>query len=257
MRTRRLVPAVIAGAAVLSLALSGCGLVKDIAKKNPAAKKSQSPAEVLISAAKAVQEQPYTFKVKDEETTGEGAVDPDAKTGTMKVTISGNETTVVLELLITPDQSYVRITPVTSGKWTKIDRNRIDADKRKDLEQVGDPAGAAGLFAGIVTAEKVADGQYRGTVDLTKSVGVEDSVLVDSDHYKGLADAAKSVPFEATVDGKNRLTSVKLTLPKGGNEKERVAEITYSDLGTKPKIDIPPADQVTPAPDTVYAIFNS
>lgn len=251
---RRLATAGVAAVAALCLASTGC----DRSPSRPGAATSPSPTlsptDTLLRAAKALDETPYTFTLKSPDGTGEGAVDPPADSGKFKVVITTEGRSITIEMLVLGEQRFVKIDLLTGTKWARVDINKIKPEERDDLE-IGDPASAADLFAGIVTAEKTGEGRYKGVLDLVKAK-TAGSGLVDSDHLKALGDQARSVPFEATVDKQGRLTGLKVTTPATGGQPEAVGEITYSDFGTKPNLTAPPPDQVIEAPQKVYDVFN-
>jgi hypothetical protein len=105
-----------------------------------------------------------------------------------------------------------------------------------------------------VDVQSTGDRKYTGTLDLTKAT---DADIVDKKIVKDLGEAAKSVPFEATLDDKGRLSSLKINVPAGTKTKAQTWEVTYSDYGTAPKVEKPPAAETMEAPQAVYNLLNS
>ncbi|MGC4897299.1 hypothetical protein [Micromonospora sp. DT31] len=90
----------------------------------------------------------------------------------------------------------------------------------------------------IVRAERAGGGSFRGDFDFAAAHGLKD----------GPQDRA--VAFEATVDSQGRLTRLTyLREPAGESQGDR-SELTISEYGTKVKVDVPPAAEITQNPLT-------
>ena len=71
---------------------------------------------------------------------------------------------------------------------------------------------------------------------------------------ESLGDSAKAVPFEATLDGQGRLSTLDTTMKVNGTDVS--SHTTFSDYGTKVTATRPAASEVGEAPESFYRIFN-
>jgi hypothetical protein len=65
------------------------------------------------------------------------------------------------------------------------------------------------------------------------------------------------VPFEAAVNDKGNLTSLKVKQPAAGSDKAAEFSATYSDFGAPVAATPPAASAVIDAPEIVYSLLNS
>jgi hypothetical protein len=266
--TRRWVVAGLAVVAAAGMATAACGTKSDdtgtstsTPSPTPAA-----PKDVLVASAAELGKQSFTFTIKDADATGQGTVDPTKKSGQIKADFSDATSGVkfTLDLIVVAQDSYLKLdfgalkVPglPPKDKWQHLDRSKLKdpGDLDIDIGEKADPAGAADIFNGIVSAQSAGDRRYTGTVDLTKAT---DADLVDEDIVKELGDAAKAVPFEATVDDKGRLATLKIEIPASGKVKAQTWQVTYGAYGAAPTIEKPPAAQVQEAPQSLYDLLNS
>jgi len=196
----------------------------------------------------------YTITIKDPEsgdTDAGGASDPATKSRSLSFEQSIEGTKFTFDYRIIGTNRFFKIAgiPGMPDKFMKLDATKISATADKSFSELEGPVAVAKVFDGIVDVTDAGGGKYTGTVDLTK---VSNSMIVDDDHLKTLADKAKSVPFEATVDAQGRLTSLKLTMDPGKDE----LSMTFTKWGEPVSITEPPAAEVIDAPAQVYEIFN-
>jgi hypothetical protein len=152
-----------------------------------------------------------------------------------------------LELLGVGANLYLK--PGGSDDWLQVDVNRLKPTSQ--LRQALDVRSQTGIMGGIVSAESVGPGQYKGVADLNKAVAAApESQRQSLEAAATIAKNASAVPFEATVDDQGRLTSLKYTIeaPPG----PVVTELTLGKFGEPVTVTAPPADQVRPAPDSLY-----
>lgn len=249
-----------AAALALVLTVTGCGAAKNLAGGREAAP-SPTPdsAQVLREAAAALERGPYSFQFRTHDTIGAGAVD--GRDGWLRFRAVGDgagQAHLTFEVLHSRGQHLVRSDPLTRDQWTRIDLRKVDPARRAKLEQFGDPAHAAELFAGIASAEPSGASSYRGTLDLTRVAEADASVLVDEQYLAGLTPAQRAgIPFEATVDAQHRLLGFRFTLPASGGKPEQPSEISYSGHGFKPDLSAPFEGRIGAAPAEVYKVINS
>lgn len=173
--------------------------------------------------------------------------------------------TLSMNFLVVEKQSWIKIKftgaegltglPKLPRKWMLIDPDKIEEKEDAPLEYAGetDPGEAGAILRAIVEVEQTGAGQFVGTTDLTRQNEAE---IVDAATLKALGARAKSVPFEATLDGQGRLTSVVVKIPAAGGAKATTYEVTYSDFGTAPSPSVPAADQQQEATAAAYEMVN-
>ena len=115
-------------------------------------------------------------------------------------------------------------------------------------------ANAAILLASVVTAKETGPGQYGGTLDLTKAADAE---VAEAKEITAMGEAAKAVPFTATVDTSARLNTIRIQAPAAGKAPAYEHTITYSGYGDAPKVAAPPAAESQTAPAEAYELLNS
>lgn len=248
-----------ATAVALLLALTGCGVAKELADGRDAdPSPTPNSADVLRTAAEALARGPYSFQFRTHDTIGVGAVD--GRDGWLRFRAVGDglgEAHLTFEVLHAKGQHLVRSDPLTRDQWTRIDMTKVHPAQRGKLERFGDPAHATELFAGITAAEPSGQHSYHGTLDLTRVTDPGGSVLVDEEYLRTLGpQQTAGVPFEAQVDSQQRLLGFRFTLPASGGKPEQPAEISYSGHGFKPDLSAPFEGRIGPAPASVYDILN-
>ncbi|MEH1123820.1 hypothetical protein [Micromonospora sp. CPCC 206061] len=256
---RRTIAMTLAAGVVL---LAGCGALNEPTAAPPA---PMTPKEKLLDAVPDGSQGTFSFTLKDAETTGKGAVDPQGRRLHLTTVYKDKDLgfTMTMGYLIIDQESWVKITfantkdvtglPKLPKKWLHLDRTKV-----KDQEDVGfgdpDPAGAVSLFRSIVDVTEPAAGQFTGTVDLTTATKAE---ILDQQGLGALGERAKAVPFRAVVDGQGRLTSIELDVPAYGEVRAYTHQATYSDYGAAPKVEEPPAGETQEAPAEAYELLNS
>jgi hypothetical protein len=261
MKTRRWKLLGFAVAASLAFATAACGTANDepgtTTWPNPA-----SPRSALLAAVAHLKT--TTFKVTAKfaaGATGEAVVDPVAKVGTQKMSIAvpGTGASVVADLLVIGGESYAKTefrnfpkAPKLPTGWMKLDTSKLDKPQDYTLDDPDPASLAAELFKGLGTVEQTGDGQFTGTLDLTKGT---ESGLVDDRTVENLKDKAKEVPFEAAVDDQGRIASFRILVPANGAAAAETWEIGYSDWGVPVTVEKPAS--ATPAPATAYEFFNA
>jgi hypothetical protein len=251
------------GALLAAIALAvaaGCGTKTNGggAGASPTPSPTLSALEQLKASTKDLTSTSHKFSAKDSSKEVTGASDPAANAASLTAAFSEQGMKFTIDFLFYGTDRYVKITglplPGVDGKkWMRIDLTKIKDPSKTGPADVKDPAALKAFTDAIVTAEKTGDRTYKGTVDATKAT---DEGIFDKDVITGLADKAKAVPFEATLDEKGRLSTLKVSVPAFGNTKEDTINATVSDYGTT-TIAKPAAADVVDAPAAVYQILNS
>jgi hypothetical protein len=150
---------------------------------------------------------------------------------------------------------YVRVPGVTTAdKWTHIDVARLPEGANIGLRpgQI-DPANTAKLLTSTTDVQQVDPRSFRGTLDLTKAIGVTgiDKVTVD-----GWGAEAQKVPFTAGLDDQGRLMELMIDLPAVAGQQAQPLEVLYTDYGTTVTAAKPAAAQIVEAPNELYTTLG-
>lgn len=258
MNIRRAVAGLALGAALAFVA--GCQGSNGLGGAAPDGSKAPPPAaaaDELKAAITKLGATTHKYTVKVDDSTFLGFVEPSAKAVKVTTTMTAGSAKGDVELIVVNDDHYARVTGLQllgldPSKWLHLDGRRIESLARFGITDVLDPLGLAVLSSGIASAERTGDRSFRGTFDLSKpAAGISDKDIKD------LADKAKNIPFEATLDAEGRLSTVKFTIPARGNQPARTVDMTISDYGAKVDVTRPVASQVVEAPDIVYSFINA
>jgi hypothetical protein len=184
-----------------------------------------------------------------------GLMDAPNGKGTGTLQLKGDNTTLTVESLLVGQDLYVRVPGVTNADaWTHIDVARLPEGANVGLRpgQI-DPANTARLLASTTDVQPAGPGSYRGSLDLTKVIGVTgiDKVTVD-----GWGQAAHRVPFTAGLDGQGRLSVLTIDLPAVAGQQAQPLEVLYTDYGTTVTAEKPAAGKVTEAPESLYTTLS-
>ncbi|GAA4692283.1 hypothetical protein [Phytohabitans rumicis] len=230
----------------------------------PSAAPPASAKDKLLAAAPDESSERFRFTQKVAGTTGTGVVDVAGKRlhYTTEYKDPSVGFTMTMAFLVIDQEAWVKITfsntqsvrglPKLPKAWLHVDRSKVPDLKNLTSDDL-DPGSAAALFGSIVDVTESTAGSYAGTLDLTKTAEAE---VVEPDALTELGDKAKALPFRATVDSAGRLTAVSFDVPALGKEPAFTYETKYSDYGTAPAVEEPPADQVQEAPAEAYEFLN-
>jgi hypothetical protein len=246
--------------AVVALGLvSACGTT-DGTGDGPSATPSPtlSPVDQMKASTKDISSTSHKFSAKDSAKDITGASDPAANAASFGASFQEEGMKFTIEFLFHGTDRYVKIAGlplpgIDSKKWMRVDLTKVKDPSDAGPTDLKDPMALKAFTNAIVTAEKTGDRAYKGTVDATKAT---DDGVFDAEVISGLGDKAKSVPFEATLDDKGRLSTLKITVPAFGSTKEDTINATVSEYGTA-TVAKPAAADVVEAPETVYQILNS
>lgn len=211
------------------------------------AKSADTPkdaAKALTDATVKLQEQSFRTNMRMSvgmQATMSGAMDPKQKSGEfimMNDTIGQKMKTT---MRIVGGVTYVKMYAVGATL------PGMDGKAWRKLAGAGDPAslGSIDTFQMTKSLEASADvkwvgeGNVTGTLDLTKSgksLGIDDALLAKL--------PAKTIPFEASLDGEGRLVQYVFSMPAIDSQQAIRVEIKYSDFGTPVKVEAPPASEI-------------
>lgn len=263
----------VAAAVVSVLLAAGCsddgpktssGAPKGQNGANAEPQRPTSPAESSAAAAAtsdlnaAVQEltrTSYKYSMKAGDAASSGTVDPATKQNSMTVTVVEFKT----EVLTIDTEVYTRITGlplpgVDASKWLKIDRAKIKSFAALGIHDLNDPTGVNTLSKTIGTIQRTGERSFKGTLDLSKG---SDAFGLDAAAVRSLAEKARAIPFEATVNPANKLATWKMTIPAYGSEKETTFDLAFTDHGGSFPVARPPANQTATPPQTVYDMLQA
>ncbi|GAA2631213.1 hypothetical protein GCM10010399_74140 [Dactylosporangium fulvum] len=224
----------------------------------PSPTKSLSAADQFSAAVTKTTASTHKFKVTMAEGAYEGSNDPAAGVSTGKLTAEVEPgTKMSIDVQITPAAYYVKISglplPGFDGKkWLKIDPSKVKSMSNLGIGDPKDPVDLKDLPGVIATAETTDGKLIKGTLDFTKTTWG----TIDDEAVKALGDKAKAVPFEATVDDKGNLATLKVSVPAYGDTKAGDVTATFSDFGAPVTVTTPAASEVEDAPASTYDLLN-
>ncbi|MEV0131000.1 hypothetical protein AB0H83_21365 [Dactylosporangium sp. NPDC050688] len=183
-----------------------------------------------------------------------GFSDPATKASSGSMTITAQAQQITAEVVVVGTDLYLKlglpIPGVDPKKWMYVDGSKTSLSKL-GLGNPDDPANVKGLADAIVTVERTGTSAFKGTIDMTKrNLPAASAVLI-----RQMGDAAKSVPFEATVGAEGYVTSLTVKTPGVGQVPATTATSTFSDFGKPVSISKPASTEVQPAPAALLAQF--
>jgi hypothetical protein len=265
MRTRRLARWGLGVLATVALGIAGCsggdtsGAGPTPTPSAPASSGPANPAAVSALSTAAATLGNSSFKVTITAGPGVsmiGAVDPQNAKGTGTLKLSGSNADLEVRSLLIDQDLYLQIPGVTkAGTWTHVDVSRLPEGANTGLRpgQV-DPANTAQLLSSATDVQQVDSRSYKGTLDLSKAVGLAgvDKVTVDS-----WGAAASQVPFTAGLDDQGRLSALTIQPPPVNGKTSPPIEVLYTDYGTPVDAQRPAASKIVEAPDNLYKALGS
>jgi hypothetical protein len=256
--------------AVSAFALTGCGATADdlantTAPAAGAASAAAEPREVLLKAVPGAETAAYTFKVKGGTNPMTGIVDTphqalemtyvesDKDAGfTMKMDARKVDGKVWVKLAFTP--ADLPGLPPLPKKWVLLEKAKLDDKSMWDESDESDPGYTQTLVTNAAGLKLVSAGHYAGTTDLTKAT---DTDILEAATLKALGEKAKTVPFEAVVDGAGHLASATLKIPAAGKTKAQTYSVNYSGFGRTATPAAPAAGEQQKATSSLYELLNS
>ena len=132
-------------------------------------------------------------------------------------------------------------------KWLHVDPAKLPKAVAAAIGVSAD-SGVDALPAAIVTAEKTGDTSFTGTIDLTLAKSLADMAGIK------LGDAAKTTPFEATIDAAGNLGTFVIKGVDVGSKKGVDVTLTIADAGVPVTIEKPKG--AVEAPAALYQLLN-
>ncbi|WP_432992282.1 hypothetical protein [Dactylosporangium sp. CA-233914] len=247
--------------AITTLALTGaCGdASKDEASTAASGKASTapslSPTDALAASVKGFSATPYAYSVKNDMFTYGGSADP----ANGKVLLDGSLDFVgvkmTIEGRIDGKDWYAKVDPgpeAFQGKWLHLDPAKLKDPTGLGFQDVKDPARIQQVAPALTATEKTADGKIKGTLDLGRISG--EVLYLDPTDVTALGDKAKTVPFQATLDGSGRLTGLAFEIPGTDGDAPAPVTYTFSDWGKAVTVEKPAG--AIEADQAVYKYFD-
>ncbi|GAA2631223.1 hypothetical protein GCM10010399_74160 [Dactylosporangium fulvum] len=234
---------------VALIALTGCSIGgKDDEPPKPTASAVPSPTG-LATSLRAFSIGSYRFKVVAKEGSYTGAIDPVAGMLDASVSVRSDGASLKIDTIGVHGSAYTRLTglplPGFDGNtWFRVDQARVTRPGALGLSAIADPTGVQALVAATHDVRR-SGGTYSGTVDMTR---VNAWGPVDIARVVQLGAVARAVPFEATVDGQDRLLTMKVNIP------DNPVEAAYSDFGSPVTVTAPSSAE--PLPDHLYGMLG-
>jgi hypothetical protein len=240
-------------------AAAGCGTAQPEAAAPPTAK------ETLLASVPDGSEGPFRFSGRDATTQITGAVDHAAKALELNTSAKDPEhgfTTHVSFLIVDAEiWTKIRFTgakgltglPKLPKRWLRLDRARLTDGGSVPTYEGADPGNAGVLIEAASAVRDEGSGRYAGTVDLSTG---EAAKVLGAEETAALGEAAKRVPFTATVGADQHLASLVLEVPAAGAGKAFQYVVNYRDYGTAPKLAPPAGGQAQEAPALAYEVLN-
>jgi hypothetical protein len=223
------------------------------------------PKDALLAAVRTLDTTAHSFTIKQGTKTGNGRIDPTAKTASMGMggQLDGggveNLTVSVAYTVIAPDfwvkadfgKDLNQLWSLDPATWMLFDRSKFDATATLPVDQAGAPKlGVTELFRdGLADVQRTDATHFTGTVDVTAA----DTILAPSTEAVKKAGAkAKALPFTATTDGQGRLTA--FAIDGGSIDPDLALQLTFTGFGAiQPVTEPTPA---APAPASAYDLFS-
>lgn len=263
MKRRPLAVTALAVLVGLSLATTACTTAPGT---NPGGAE-KAPTDVLKEAAAKTKGQTFKYTLAyGSALTGSGAQDAtgvnatrdiqytDAASGLLiKGTVMLAENALYAKVDLGPLSAIFPQLASLNGKWLSVDKTKIGTTGlAASLAPTADSVTPETYLAGIVSAEKVNDTEYKGVVDL----GVSAPKLAPAAEIAKLTAEQKKVPFTATLDSQGRVTKIVLKLPGMGTFPAADFTTTYSDYGAPVTVTKPAAADIAPMPDLFYQFLK-
>jgi len=240
--------AVVVGVCAVA-ALGGCTAGKTAGRDPSTAPRASVAASRSGLAATVGGLGSYRFKVVANEGRYEGRIDPVADRLEASVSVTSGGASLKIDTVEVRGAAYTRLTgPPMPGfdgaTWYRVDPARVTRPGALGLSAIKDPTGVQALIA--ATRDVQRQGRtYRGTVDMTRVVAWGP---VNVAQVAQLGAAARAIPFEATVDGQERLVDMKVSIP------DNPVEATYAGFGSPVLVDEPKGAE--PLPDHLYGMLG-
>ncbi len=244
-----------AGAALavaLALPMAGCAASTTNPGSPPASSPSPSVDPAKTLAAAVAKTKGINLKVvlagdtPDEDVTG-------LYDAAHKIASIGQGTGAgALRIVLTPDDMYLGGLPDFKGKTVRLRIAKLRTESPLAVfADILSPLSLLDVASGVQATSSTA---FAGTLDLSQVPAATAGTRKFLDHaLKAGGTKAKSVAFNATVDGQGYLSEFQMTLPGIDNGKDADYRLTLSNFGQPVTVKRPTGKNVVEAPAAVYA----
>ena len=257
---------VMAGASACARPGTGTTNAAPVAEASAAPSPSPSPPDPSVALAGAITKTratPLTFSIDTAiggvaAMHGTGAVDPADHRQSMTMTVTADHKTEHARAIVIGTDLYLKTDEPPPGvsrkKWMHVDISKLAGLSSTGLGDLSDPSGLESYAKAVATVHLTGPGQYEGTLDFSKLAAAS---IAESFGPIG-GDAIKAVPFTATTDEQDRLTSIVIKMPSiGAGMPATTLTARFSDFGGPVTIQAPPAAQIQEAPKNLFPSFGT
>lgn len=256
---QRVLLAGLAALAALSLAATGC---ESTPSTPSAGATTVSPLDALAAAAAKTSGQSFKFTIKyGSVLSGSGVQDGTGKNARLDLDITNSGTGVTLKtnVLLVGADAYLKVdfgllgTSVpgldqVGDRWMRLNSTKLGGAGALGLSPGKDILSGAALIRGVTTVERVSDTEFKGTIDLSKSVLPFTA--------SGSKTSSKTVPFTAGIDDAGRLVKLAIALPTTETLGGGALETGYSDFGVATEVAKPAKADTVEAPAMLYQFLQ-
>jgi hypothetical protein len=266
--TRRLAPV---GLAVLAagLAIAGCTSTGTTTAPPSASASTRASAsaggtassarDALLASIDPLTKTSYKYTLTTGGLTGKGANDPANKKAMLDLSGQQKANSVTINVVTVGTDMWMKLNfgtnnnnlNISTDKWFHVDATKLGANPNLPVDPNG-AANTANLLTGAVDVQSSDSHHFSGTVDLTKGTTTG---MIGQPDIDRLQSKLKAVPFTATTDDQNRISSLKIDL-SAVDPSLAAVESKFSDYGTTVTVNRPDPAQVVEAPDSVYQLFK-
>ncbi|MFY1695576.1 hypothetical protein [Solwaraspora sp. WMMA2101] len=262
MRIRRLTTAGIGVVAALSLAVSGCGGTADTGSPSPdssaeSAADDRSDAKEALAAAVAKNAEGSARLTMSLGTEADGVLmeivgdlDPASEKSNIEINLGGEGEAMTIVLRQLGADVYMQLGGADMAEladvWMKGDTSKLPENAAFSMMPTGDPAE---MVASVAEATWSSDTEITGTIDMTKSAEADAELTAE------MGEAAKAVPFTATLDAEGRLVEMVIDAESVSSE-AGVITISYANFGEPVAVEVP-TGEIIDMSDDMLDIFDS
>ncbi|WP_326555316.1 hypothetical protein [Micromonospora sp. NBC_01813] len=249
--------------AALSLAVSGCagtaetdsGSPDSSAEAGVADDRGDAKEALAAAAAKNAEESARVNMSLGTEADGVlmevvGDLDPANETSNIEITMGGDGEVIEIVLRQLGTDVYMQFGGSDMAEladvWMKGDSSKLPENAAFSMMPTGDPADMVGSIA---EAQWSSDTEITGTIDMTKSPEADAELLAE------MGEAAKAVPFTATLDAQDRLVEMVIDAESVSSEAGLIT-IGYSNFGEPVSVEVP-TGEVIDMSDDMLDMFNT
>jgi hypothetical protein len=245
----------VAVAALLSLAIAGCG---DMTGGAAAPAKPADPKAALAASTSGLEAGNYSFTATMPGYRTNGVVHLPSHTAAFENEETDRGRHGRMRVRLIGHHEYVALTgeisqPLKGKTWTAYDLTKLKPEKRQFTLDNPDLTGATELVAGAITAARTGS-TITGTLNAT---GLHRNVAsFENTELTALGSKAESLPYEATLDDRGRLIRLELDAPAFNREPASRWSLQITGYGAAAPQPAPPKADVFTKPDDYYEMRN-